>query len=102
MATRVKLANRSDLPAGIGRIVAVEGRVLALFDVDGQVYAVANTCPHRGGPLGEGVLRGTVVTCPWHGWQFDVCTGRSPLNPTVSVRSIPLEIRGDEIYALLD
>jgi len=98
----VRLASRSDLPAGAGKIVATRGKVIALFNVGGSIRAVENTCPHRGGPLGEGVLNGTVVTCPWHGWNFDLGTGLCPRNPAVSIRCIALEIRGDEIYASLE
>ena len=98
----VRLASRSDLPIGAAKIVAARGKVIALFNVGGTVHAVENTCPHRGGPLGEGVLNGTVVTCPWHGWEFDVCTGLSPRNSAVTIRCISLEMRGDEIYASLE
>lgn len=102
MTTRVRLASLSELPVGAGKIVAAHGKVIALFNVGGDIRAVENTCPHRGGPLGEGVVSGTVVTCPWHGWEFDVCTGLSPRNPAVAIRCISLEIRGDEIYASLE
>jgi len=102
MPERVKIAVRGEIPAGAGRVVVVLGRVLALFNLDGDYFAVDNSCPHRGGPLGEGCLQGTVVTCPWHGWQFDVRTGESPLNPRHRVRRIPLERDGEDLYAILD
>ena len=78
------------------------GRLLALFNVAGSFHALDNLCPHRGGPLGEGHLEEARVTCPWHGWQFDVHTGRSPLSPGACVHRVPLEIQGDEIFALLE
>ncbi len=102
MATLVRIAARSDVPAGRGKVMTVRGRVIALFNVEGSFHAVDNTCPHRGGPLGEGILEGTVVTCPWHGWEFDVCSGASPRNPRVSIRCIPLEVQEDVIYACFD
>ncbi len=49
---------------------------MAIFNVEGTIYAMGGTCTHEGGPLGEGDLDGTVVTCPWHGAQFDVTTGQ--------------------------
>ncbi|HEY2827829.1 MAG TPA: Rieske 2Fe-2S domain-containing protein [Pirellulales bacterium] len=56
---------------------AVAGeRIVALFNVDGQFFALDGVCPHQGGPLGEGELTGCIISCPWHGWQFDVRTGQ--------------------------
>ncbi len=55
-------------------------RIVALFNVDGVFHALDGVCPHQGGPLGKGVLTGCLVTCPWHGWQFDVTTGQHRLN----------------------
>ncbi|MCY3727734.1 MAG: Rieske (2Fe-2S) protein [Nitrospira sp.] len=55
---------------------------VALFNVDGKILALNNTCPHAGGPLGEGTLDGEVVECPWHGWEFNVRTGACMENPT--------------------
>ena len=102
MPERVKVAVRSEVPSGAGKIVVALGRVLALFNVDGDFFAVDNSCPHRGGPLGEGYLQGRVVTCPWHGWQFDVTTGASPLNPRHHVRCVRLERDGEDLFAILD
>jgi len=102
MAERIRIVQRSEIPAGTGKVIVAEGRVLAVFNVEGRFHAVENTCPHRGGPLGEGSLEGAVVTCPWHGWQFDVCTGASPRNPNVSVRCVPLEVQGDDIFLLTE
>ncbi len=55
---------------------------VALFNVDGEILALNNTCPHAGGPLGEGTLDGEFVECPWHGWEFNVRTGQCMKNPT--------------------
>jgi nitrite reductase/ring-hydroxylating ferredoxin subunit len=102
VAVRIKIAEKSEIPPGTGKVVATAGRVLALFNAGGSFLAVDNTCPHRGGPLGEGQLKGTIVTCPWHGWQFDLCTGASTHNPNASIRRVSLELQGDEIFALLE
>ena len=63
--------------------VVVGEQIVALFSVGGELFALDGVCPHQGGPLGEGELIGCVVTCPWHGWQFDVRTGQHQLNRTV-------------------
>src|ERR1700750_2028167 len=72
---RVKVAEVGDVAVGEGRVIETEGRTLALFNVDGTFYAIDNTCPHRGGPLGEGDLDGRFAICPWHAWRWDVTTG---------------------------
>jgi nitrite reductase (NADH) small subunit len=64
MSRRVLVGQTADVPAGEGRVVDVDGRAVALFNVDGAFYALENACAHRGGPLGEGDLDGTVVVYP--------------------------------------
>ena len=85
MARFVKVAEKRDLIEGFGKVVTVEGRSIALFRVKNECFALANVCLHRGGPLGEGVVNGSVVTCPWHGWKFDVRTGSFTVIPTLKV-----------------
>ena len=74
----VPVATVADMPPGTGRTVEVQGVWIALFNVGGSFYAVDNTCPHAGGPLGEGHLEGHVIECPWHGWQYRPADGQSP------------------------
>ena len=57
--------------------------MVAIANVDGTLHAIDGLCPHQGGPLGTGALCGTTLTCPWHGWQFDVATGRHRVSATV-------------------
>ncbi len=78
--------------------VEVAGNKLALFNVDGTFYAIADTCTHRGGPLSEGTLEGSTVTCPWHGANFDVCTGKNLTPPApAEVTSYNVRVAGDDI-----
>jgi nitrite reductase (NADH) small subunit len=91
-------AKVSEIPPGSIREVQVAGKPVALANVGGRFYAIHNTCLHRGGPLGQGQLDGTVVTCPWHGWQFDVTTGKAVMNPDAVVPCLPSEVQGDEVY----
>lgn len=70
---------------------------VALVNVEGRIYAVANLCPHRGGPLGEGPVKGTVLQCPWHGWQIDVTTGSMVQNPTVKTVCFPVVVDNGEV-----
>ena len=80
----VEVAKVSDVKPGHNKVVKAGGKEVALFNVDGKFHATTNTCLHRGGPLGEGSLSDSVVTCPWHGWQYDVKSGACKTNPSVS------------------
>ena len=65
----------SEIPPGTCKLGLVGDKQVAIFNVDGQFYATQAECTHRGGPLCEGALWGTIVTCPWHGSEFDVRNG---------------------------
>jgi len=93
-----KVASVGEIPAGSIKTVEAGGKILAVANVGGTFYAIDNTCLHRGGPLGEGQLEGKVVTCPWHGWQFDVSTGKAVQNPNAGVGCFKTEVRGDELF----
>ena len=86
-----------DVRDGEGLVVEAGGRTVAVFRVAGRYYAIDNTCPHRGGPLGEGDLEGRTVTCPWHAWRWDVTTGANVNNPAVRVACYPVTIDGDDL-----
>ena len=101
MAAFVKAAATRDLAPGACKTVEVNGKAIALYNVGGKFYATDNTCPHRGGPLGDGELEGSVVTCPWHGWRFDVGTGLLTVNPAVQVACFPCKAEGDQILVQL-
>ena len=96
-----KVAKRSEIPPGTGKVVEAGGKTLALFNCEGVFYAVDNTCVHRGGPLGEGSLSGTTVTCPWHGWGYDVATGACQTNPAAKVQRFDVTVEGDDLLVSL-
>jgi nitrite reductase (NADH) small subunit len=93
----VKVASLSELPAGSARTVEVAGQSIALYNVSGRIHATANVCPHRGGPLGEGVLGGEVITCPWHAFEYEVTTGRCLTNPNLQIACYPVKMEGQDI-----
>ncbi|MBI1941968.1 MAG: Rieske 2Fe-2S domain-containing protein [Acidobacteria bacterium] len=97
MADFVKVADLSELEKGACKAVEVSGKTVALFNVDGTVYALDNTCLHRGGPLGEGMLEGDVVTCPWHMWQYNVRSGEKVATPSVKVATYAVQVEGNDI-----
>ncbi|NIP68672.1 MAG: Rieske 2Fe-2S domain-containing protein [Planctomycetales bacterium] len=93
-----RLADVADCPPGTCLEAIAGERVVALFNVAGQFYALDGVCPHQGGPLGQGALKGQTVTCPWHGWQFDVRNGQCRLSPSVVQPTIPVRIEQGVVY----
>lgn len=93
----IPVARLSDLDARGRAVVMVEGERVALVQVDGRLYALGDTCPHRAGPLSEGDLDGHLLHCPLHAWPFDVRTGACPTNPGARVRIRAVRVIGDEI-----
>ena len=97
MPNFVRVAATADIPAGHGKTVEVEGKKIAVFNSDGVFYAIDDTCKHRGGPLGEGELDGTTVTCPWHGWTYDITSGACNDDPSVCVDTYEVKVEGDSV-----
>ncbi len=107
------VATVDEIPPGGRKIVELEGRSVGIFNVAGEFHAIRNACPHQGGPLCGGVLtgfvisdepgryqylrRGEVIRCPWHGWEFDIETGLSWIDPKrIRVRRYPVSVEGVE------
>ncbi len=97
MTKRITVAKITDLEPGSCLSVEADGIGVALFNVNGRIYALDNTCPHAGGPLGEGTLAGEVVECPWHGWRYSVTTGERLENPEFKVACYEVQVTGDLI-----
>jgi nitrite reductase/ring-hydroxylating ferredoxin subunit len=102
MAEFVRVAKKSDIPPGQGRMFEVGGKQLAVFNVAGKLHAIDNVCKHQGGPLAEGDLEGCVVTCPWHGWTYDVTSGESPDDPDTKVTRFDVRVDGDEVLVAVE
>ena len=97
MADFTRVASATEIPVGTGKVVQAGGKTLAVFNCDGTFYAIDNTCKHRGGPLGEGTLSGTSVTCPWHGWEYDVTSGKCQMDESIAVQKFDVKIQGDDV-----
>ncbi|MBI4533406.1 MAG: non-heme iron oxygenase ferredoxin subunit [Candidatus Melainabacteria bacterium] len=98
----LKAAKVSDIHPGESRLIELSGHKIALFNVEGQFYAIGNTCTHKGGPLSEGSVAQGLVQCPWHGAKFDLKTGANLAGPAQEpVPSYKVEIRGEDIYICL-
>lgn len=102
MSEFVSVAEAGNLPPGQGCTVHVNGCVFAIYNLDGQFYAIDDECPHRGGPLGGGFLEDGVVHCPLHGWAFDLRTGACQTNPDKPVKSYPTRIENGQVQILVE
>jgi len=90
-----------DFTPGQGRMVVVSGRHVALFRIGDEFFALDNMCLHRGGPLCDGLIENDVVTCPWHGWSYEIKTGTMVQDPRVGVSKHDVRLVGDEISVRL-
>jgi nitrite reductase/ring-hydroxylating ferredoxin subunit len=98
MPQKTKVAAAGDVPAGTCKTFDVADTKIVIYNVDGKLYATTNTCVHQGGPLGDGLFDGSVVTCPWHAWQFDVATGEAVFESGVKIDCYPVHVDGDDIF----
>jgi nitrite reductase/ring-hydroxylating ferredoxin subunit len=97
MSKLVRVAARSDIPPGHAKSFIVGLYEIAVFNIDGVFYAIDGTCPHQGGPLVEGWIDGTTVTCPWHAWCFDVRSGKMTLGEWSAVDRFAVRVEGDDV-----
>jgi nitrite reductase/ring-hydroxylating ferredoxin subunit len=108
--SRYVVAHLKDLPPGSRKLVTVNGRPIAIFNVKGELFGLLNTCPHQGGSLSAGRLtslvrsqqpgeyqisrEGEMLRCPWHGWEYDIRTGKSWCEPSkVGVKKFPVDVK---------
>lgn len=101
MPESIRVCRLDEIPEGGGEEFAVGDQVIAIFRTDEGLYAIDGLCPHAGGPIGKGTLRQRIVTCPWHGWQFDVATGQSCLSKSVQTKTFPVHVEQDEVFVTL-
>lgn len=108
------VASVDDIPPGGRRLVQVRGRTIGLFNVQGRYYAIKNACVHEGAPVCLGSVTGTflpsapgvyqygmegqILRCPWHGWEFEIATGQSIFDPTVTLKTYPVSVENDKVY----
>jgi len=101
MAEFIRVIAASDLAPGQCAEVTVGATPVAIYNVDGTFYATSNTCLHRGGPLGQGLLEGHAVMCPWHAWSWDVKTGENVANGDLKIPTYEVKVEGGEVFVKL-
>ena len=94
----VRAVHRRDILHDVATIVNVGRYEVAIFEVAGELRAYENCCPHQGGPIGEGIIEGTTVTCPWHAWSFDLHDGRLTLGDFAALRRFDVRVEDDAVY----
>ena len=92
-----QVAKITDIPEGVGKAFTLEGTRVAVFNIEGKFLAMDDTCPHKGGSLAEGFTDGTQVTCPWHGWVYDITDGQCQSNPNAKCQTYKVTLDGDQI-----
>jgi nitrite reductase (NADH) small subunit len=97
MAELVTVARVEDVPPGAVRTVHAGEEKIALSHVDGAFYATQAACLHLHGPLCEGRLQGPVLTCPWHGWQYDVRTGENEFDRAIRLRTYDVRVEDGDV-----
>lgn len=102
MAAYQKVCKTKDVPKQGGISFQVGEKLIAVFQIDGEYFAMDDTCPHMGASLAAGELQDGIVTCPWHAWRFRVCDGTWCDNPRISIGSYPVRVDGDEIQLALE
>jgi nitrite reductase/ring-hydroxylating ferredoxin subunit len=104
VAKWVRLCGLSDAP-GLGTVTEIDvdgGVAICVANVNGQLSALDNVCPHREGPLGQGWLEGDCVVCPWHAWMFHAKSGVAEYPEGESVMAFPLKIEGDDVLVEME
>ena len=97
----VTVARAEDVPPGGARVVKAGDHDLALYNVDGEFYATQGQCLHLKGPLGDGELEGAVITCPWHGWQYDVRTGENEFDRAIQLETFEVVVEDGDVKVVL-
>lgn len=102
MTKLLEVARVDQIPTGTARVVAVVDKSLALFNVDGTIYAIDDSCAHAGSSLAGGKLEGKIVTCPGHGLKYDVTNGYVGGTPGYGVTSYPVELRDGKVFVSIE
>jgi NAD(P)H-dependent nitrite reductase small subunit len=101
MSEFVSVIDAASLPPGHGRLVHAQGKELAVFNVEGEFFALDNECPHKAGPLFAGAIEGGRVFCPLHGWEFELRSGHCFTRPDRPVKSYPTQVREGQVQVCI-
>jgi nitrite reductase (NADH) small subunit len=98
MSELIQICTRGELPPdGHAKEVELAGRMFCVANIGGDISVVDNECPHHGGPLGDGMIEGGKIVCPWHAWEFDLKTGASTEDPDTKIGVYPVRVEGENV-----
>ena len=97
MSEDIRAGSLAAVEAGEPVLAKIRGTDVALFLCQGRVVATQGQCPHAQGPIHEGEVEGTTLTCPWHGWSFDLVTGLCNEDDSIEIARYPVRIDGDDV-----
>ncbi len=92
------LCELAEIPENSSREFVIDSRIVALFHSSQGLHAIDGMCAHQGGPIAQGQLDGKCVTCPWHGWQYDITNGKNLLTGKQMLDCFAVERRGDAVW----
>lgn len=98
----IAVAPVEEIKDGQSKVVEVRGEEVAVFRIGAEFFAIANECPHHGAALCEGYLRDKTVTCPWHGWQFDLQTGAGLTVPRMDAESFVVRVQDGQVQLVVE
>ena len=98
----IRIADAGTLPPGQGMVVTANGREIALFNLDGEFYAIDNECRHASGPLGEGSVDGGIVTCPIHAWEYEIRSGACLTVPEEKIPRYAVKVEAGGVWVDLE
>lgn len=101
MADFIRVCNVDQVPVGTPLTVEINGRPVAIVEINGSYYSFEDICPHQGSSFEDGSLDGEIVTCPLHGWKLNAVTGESLEAPGIKIETFEVKVEGDSIYIRL-
>lgn len=93
----VKVSTLAEVQPGTSKTCMVNGKEVGIYNVEGKIYACENTCFHQGAPLADGRLDGTVITCPWHSWKYDITNGKCTRDDSITIKTYQVKVEDDNI-----
>ena len=97
-ASGLRVGSKAAVERGEPTLAKIDGVEVALFSCKGRIVATQGQCPHNQGPIHEGDVQGTVLTCPWHGWAFDLDSGECLEDDTITLTRYPVRVEGDDVF----